>query len=378
MSTQRRPQLFARKMHDAWRNLLGVLRVPLRKRDIATAAGAEDLGEVQAAGESLLDNSLEADFHGLAERTLRRAWPAAHLYRIRNAAVVGDSGHVFLQDGTFLATRPNAYTEPDRKIRRPIRLGAKRVEGPVLHLMGVAHQSRAHFVLQVMPGLLAAGRVLEQRPDMRVLVTGGQRGWQCGFLERLGIPAEQVVENTPGTTLVEELYYIPPMFGPDHLCAPGAYEALGAMWPAAAGAERRSVLFISRRDAPVRRLENEDAIFEITRDVLGAVERVELAGMPQEEQARRFQSARWIIGAHGQGFFNAVFSSRALLVDLNECAALPGAGTWQEAYHNLVLMRGGRAVRFFTGQPQIQNADWCFPADEYRRQLARLVRLAGD
>ena len=373
-----RHKLVARRVHDAYARCLSLLRVPLRKQLFSEASEVEDLGEVQAAGESLLDNGLEAAFYGLEERFVRRTWPGGHLYRIRNAAVVGDNGHIFLSDGTLLAIPVNEYSEPDRKIRRPIKLGAPRVEGPLFHLTGIAHGNRAHFVLQLLLGLLAAKPLLAQQPAMRVLVANKHRSWQCSFLERLGIRPDRVIENTPGTTLASELYYVPPLFGPDHLGAPGAYEKLPAVWPQASGSTPESVLFVSRRDAPVRRLLNEEEVVRATRDVLGPVDCIELAGLPLNEQVRRFQSARWIIGPHGQGLFNAVFSPHSLLVDLTAGVTLPGEATWQTTYRNMMLMQRGRAVRLISGLPYMGSADWHFPVEHYRNQLTKLAGLCQN
>ena len=370
-----RPKSVARRVHDAYTRALSIFRIPLRKQRFSEASGVDDLGEVQAAGESLLDNGLESAFYGSEQRFVRRTWPGGHLYRVRNAAVVGDNGHIFLSDGTLLTTASNEYSEPDRKIRRPIRLGAARMDGPLFHLTGVAHGNRAHFVLQLLLGLLAAKPSLEQRPEMRVLVANKHRSWQFGYLDRLGIHPERVIENSAGTVLASELYYVPPLFGPDQLGVPSAYEQLRAAWPEGSRPEPKSVLFVSRRDAPGRRLLNEEEIVRTTCEVLGPVDCVALAGLPLDEQVTRFQSARWIIGPHGQGLSNAVFSPRSLLVDLSAGVTLPGEAQWVTTYRNMTLMQRGRAVRLVSGLPNLGNADWHFPAERYRDQLKKLARL---
>lgn len=69
---------------------------------------------------------------------------------------------------------------------------------------------------------------------------------------------------------------------------------------------RRRRLYITRRDAQMRRVENEA---EVVAALLPfGFETVELEGMAVTEQVLLFAAAEIVVGPHGAGFVNTVFS----------------------------------------------------------------------
>jgi len=78
----------------------------------------------------------------------------------------------------------------------------------------------------------------------------------------------------------------------------------------------RRKIYISRADAPTRRVTNEPEVVEM----LGrrGFEVLELAALPLAEQVRAFAEAKLIVGPHGAGLTNIVFAaSNATVVDLH-------------------------------------------------------------
>ena len=75
-------------------------------------------------------------------------------------------------------------------------------------------------------------------------------------------------------------------------------------------------IFISRKDAPDRKLINETAIFETAKKYFPELTCVELSGLSFEDQLELFKGAKLIIGPHGQSFRNVLFSNNALCIQL--------------------------------------------------------------
>jgi capsular polysaccharide biosynthesis protein len=68
----------------------------------------------------------------------------------------------------------------------------------------------------------------------------------------------------------------------------------------------RRRLYVTRRDALTRRVVNEDEVVAALSPL--GFETVELEGMAVVEQALLFASAELVVGSHGAGFSNLVFS----------------------------------------------------------------------
>ena len=67
----------------------------------------------------------------------------------------------------------------------------------------------------------------------------------------------------------------------------------------------RKRLYVSRRDAGRRRVENEEEVFELLKRY--GFERAELGKLPFKDQLELFRSAEIVIGPHGAGFSHLVF-----------------------------------------------------------------------
>ncbi|MCF8506900.1 MAG: glycosyltransferase family 61 protein [Caulobacter sp.] len=77
----------------------------------------------------------------------------------------------------------------------------------------------------------------------------------------------------------------------------------------------RRRLFVSRQDAPARRLLNEDEVFDILRPF--GFERLRSAGLSVAAQIAAFAQARTVFAPHGAGLANCVFMPRgSLVIDL--------------------------------------------------------------
>jgi capsular polysaccharide biosynthesis protein len=176
------------------------------------------------------------------------------------------------------------------------------IEQPCVHLGG--DHNYCHWITR---NLVKLG-LLEGTPHetLPLLVNADLRDYQREFLELMSIPAERLIPLArPSLVHLHEL--VVPTNLTNHVKM-----GIGTRWlrrrlahcmDDAPPCER---LFVSRRDARVRRLINEAAV-EAALAPLGFTTIVP-GEMTVREQIRRFSRAAIIVGAHGAAFGNLVFA----------------------------------------------------------------------
>lgn len=189
---------------------------------------------------------------------------------------------------------------------------AGRIETPCINLGG--DHNYCHWITRNMVKLA----LLEGTPwaDLPYLVNADLREHQRQFLDLLGIPEARLIRlERP------QLYRIGELVVPTNLTNHRKMR-VGTDWLRRRLAHAMDpgppceLLFVSRRDARVRRLLNEDAL-EAALAPLGFVTVVPGA-MTVREQVRRFSRARVIVGAHGAAFGNLMFApAGAKVLEIN-------------------------------------------------------------
>jgi capsular polysaccharide biosynthesis protein len=259
------------------------------------------------------------------------------------------------------------------KISRPLKPGATHIGGAVFHLTGRNHENRGHFMLQHLPRLMAARDYLRALPDYRILTAPGHSRWQGRYIAWAGLDPSKLVEGTRGTMHVDDLIFVPNLYGKSSLCPPSFYNELAgcaASYPVPDGPGRP--IFITRRDAPDKQLTNEERIVEILRGRIGPVDLIRLGEHPLPEQIGRFRASPLIMGAVGQGICNVLFCKTSLLVML-----APGTPDKQvyTTSHGAQLARicGNTAATFLSGEAAPSRGDWSFPEERFVTLLDRLL-----
>lgn len=179
---------------------------------------------------------------------------------------------------------------------------SRHIEASCVHLGG--DHNFCHWITRNMVKL----GVLEGTPyaALPLLVNADLRRHQEEFLELLSIPEERLIRvERPARVQVREL--VVPTNITNH-----AKMGIGTQWlrrqlahcmdEAPAG----DLLFVSRHDARVRRLLNEDELFAALQPL--GFESILPGALPVREQIRRFSRARVIVGAHGAALGNMVFA----------------------------------------------------------------------
>lgn len=363
----------SRSILDAYNLLLRLCKRPLRVSTADNAPGLQERRAVVPSGSRSDTNPLETRVNGPDNATFDYDWPAAELYRLRNVWLTGDQGQVFLKDGSLFEPWVRPYNLEKLKISRPLKLGAKKFEGPVFHLTGRNHENRGHFMLQHLPRLMAARDYLRSLPDYRILVAPGHSRWQGRYIAWAGLDPSKLVEGTRGTMQVDDLIFIPNLYGKSSLCPPTFYNELSecaANYPVPNGPGRP--LFITRRDAPDKQLINEERIVEILRSKIGPVDLIRLGEHPLPDQIGMFRAAPLVMGAIGQGICNILFCKTSLLVML-----APGTPDNQvyAGSHGSQLARicGNEAINLLSGEPAPSRGDWTFPEERFITLLDRLL-----
>jgi hypothetical protein len=168
---------------------------------------------------------------------------------------------------------------------------------------GVGQAGYYHWLMDVLPRLMAWERL--PNDDLRLIVSGPLNAWQKESLHLLGL------EDVPLVALGRRHLQLELLYLPSYIGAPSPHPA-GCNWlrerllPAATSARGNRRLYISRRHARTRRIVNEDELLPILGEF--NFQTVCAEQLSLSEQIRLFSDAEAIVGPHGAGFTNMVFS----------------------------------------------------------------------
>jgi capsular polysaccharide biosynthesis protein len=363
-----------RYVHDLWAQARTGLNLSLKTCNDLAGAKADELFLIQEEDEEQLDNHLEDAFYETDSGQVRQKWPEREMVWLKNVHLVGDQGHVFLEDGRWLKTCPSLDRFPIKKVRSPIPFGARRIDVPVFHLTGLNHENHGHFLFQHLPRLLAAQDKLKQVKNLHYLVAPGHRKWQERYLRSLGLPCERVLEGSSGTVICSDLYYVPQLWGGCYqLSRSEEYRKMNNLFHQPAN-KKGPVLFISREDAPDRRLLNEKEVMKQIESLFGPVEKLLLSQTPHCEQMDKVAQSSLIIGPQGQGMTIALFAHQSAVIIL-EAGEKSDDYTWCRAYRDAALMCGNQSLRLYSKTKRDSGQNWIFPTNYLQKSLIRLKAL---
>ncbi|MFN0075969.1 MAG: glycosyltransferase family 61 protein [Prosthecobacter sp.] len=334
--------------------------------------------DLRPAGSCRHDTDLEAEFHGYTETGVTYEWPTWKGYEIKDAFVAGDQGFVFLPDGRFFA--PALYPHHERtaiyKIRRPIPLLSRNIKGTVFHLTGPNHENRGHFMLDHLPRLIVARELLQQIGDYQILLTGRHIRWQREQVRTLGFPDDRIVACEAGTLQVERLLHVRfgspySSFSPPHaLCE---LRDCAGRYAQAENETEGPPVFLSRRDAPNRRLINEERIFAIAKSLIPSLIEVKLTGMPLKEQIRLFRRTPLFLSPLGQASCNIALSKGSTIINLKFGATPSDASGSLGTF--IASATGNRGLTIYSGTDMGENFDWSYDESLFARHLTRFLEI---
>jgi capsular polysaccharide biosynthesis protein len=131
-------------------------------------------------------------------------------------------------------------------------------------------------------------------------------------IDRFGVPRSLLVElEFSGLVEAEELI-VPLLPAPHNRTPAWLVREMAARLREADPAPPRALIYISRRDSPARRVENEDEVIACLEPYGFKI--VTLSGMSVAAQAALFASARAVVGPHGAGMANLLFCKPGAIV----------------------------------------------------------------
>ncbi len=172
-----------------------------------------------------------------------------------------------------------------------------------------------HWLIDLVPRACLLARMgAEDRPFDRFLINGGQAPYEADSLRAVGIPEAKILYVDSADRFQIEHAAIPSMDHASKAIAPWKIETLRRLrdsLPRTSGACARR-LYVSRRNAAVRRLTNESKFEEILRDKGFTV--VELESKSWLEQVSMFGEAEVVLAPHGAALANIAFCNPGTLI----------------------------------------------------------------
>jgi capsular polysaccharide biosynthesis protein len=258
----------------------------------------------------------------------------------------------------------------------------RRVAGRALYLVTAeATDNYHHWLIDLLPRIGAAERAgFPVASFDHVILNHANRAYQWETLQQLGIRREQVVQVNPALRLQPDELVIPSLKKSNEQMPSEHVRYLRRNFlPGKAPSRRRTRrIFLSRKDAPSRRLRNEAAAFELLQGC--GFELVCLSGWSITRQAELFAEAEVIAGPSGAAFANLVFANPGTRVI--EFAS----PNWLTVYHWMISARRGLHHSIVLGPGRLpsrelnisgRNADMVIDLDKLERVLATLPPSTG-
>jgi hypothetical protein len=381
-----KPQPWQRFVHDSYASLHSALKPALRFVPVEQGKRGRDALLLQKAGSTVLEHPLQTAFLGGQPQQSELKWPDRHLYTFDDVRLCGDQARIFFDDASTIGTGTYVWAEKSAKIRRPLPGMRGRGCGAVFHLTGEDHNNRAHFLFEYMPRLYASRQLRD--PSLRLLVAPGHARWQSAYLSLLGVAPEMLLEGSPGTLRADRVEFVPLLGGEDQYPHIGNPEIFRSMlsdihevirrngWVDRVSSSSRSLLWISRRDAPSRRLSNEDELIQIAQAHYAEVRVLVLSEVSFEQQIRLINQYDHIAGAHGQGM-HLVALTRGKRILLLEQGKRTRDQSWGAAFRNIAELAGNEAVSLHSGMPFAGlGRDWSYPREKFAADLRKLAEVA--
>lgn len=281
---------------------------PARHESIAPRPieGATD--EIQPHLGSLSDQKLE-EYHNEIFGERYHQFDPQYVVRIERGRVTGRTVAVMTDDGTnltdlgslrFATSGPHSRWNHRGGLPRPVRVPGN------LAVMSYATcgLNFFHFLIECLPKL----RLFEESgiPIDRFYVPYGARYAQQ-LLSLFGVGSDRVIPEANGTHLqADQLVACSPILFPRREDREFLFDRMAAQPWSRVGSSRRRRIYISRAKAGWRKVVNERELMQTLRR--HGFQRYFLEDLSSQEQIQLFQEAEVIIGPHGAGLANVVFT----------------------------------------------------------------------
>ncbi len=231
--------------------------------------------------------------------------PGAYVIELTGATLYSDNGIVLYNGKIYqdsLWTWSALYKSPNDLFPIP---AAIPIQGKVATIALEGNSNYYHWMTEILPRLA----LLEQAAiDYDFLyVPKLQYQFQKDTLKLLGVDYEKIIEGVSNTHIQPTTVIFPSQVARSCITPAWVVEFLQKRFLQSYQVKNgKKRIFISRGNAAIRRILNEDAIFEIIKPF--GFEKVLMEKMSVIEQAQLAHEAEFIIGTHGAGMTNIVFA----------------------------------------------------------------------
>jgi hypothetical protein len=262
-----------------------------------------------------------------------KAFDDRHVYRLRNICVSTRTGVCWVPGGPVLEESLGPLIRllgwGRAALDEPLVGASQTLEGPVVVLPNGGY---FHWLLEALPAALHA---LEHEPDATLLIPRAAPRFLGDAVELLGVGSRVHRSDDP----VQVEYLVLAARDPFSGFVPSEdVEILRRTFLPRVGRGADDALYISRR-LDARRPANDD-------EVARALERLGVSALtaqslPLAEQIELFAGARVVVGPHGAGLANLVWSA-----DLQAVAEIFLVGHFNDCYARLAVSRGASYTPF--------------------------------
>ncbi|MEM9226281.1 MAG: glycosyltransferase family 61 protein [Pseudomonadota bacterium] len=238
--------------------------------------------------------------------------PPSYALELNNAYVVEEDSWILTADGRAILGMwsQQGATSDQQRIAAfdrigPARLaGAQRLDGTTLVLNQVVAGNFFHFVNQIIPRLKLASEIIALEEIDHFVTPPNTTGFMRDWLSHAGIHSDRIVAMQPSGLVCERLIATNNP-GPFNIAPKWACDYLRDLVPVDTPPDAPRRIFVSRVDAPKRRLLNHQQVE--TELAKHGFEHVLMSGRSAAEQASLFHNAEIIVGVHGAALAHLVF-----------------------------------------------------------------------
>ncbi|MGO9172308.1 MAG: glycosyltransferase family 61 protein [Rhodomicrobium sp.] len=341
--------------------------LPLESQPIGEAA-SEDLAIPTAAVDLPLPESMTA----LGISHPQPLQLTDHIYSFDGTVVTGWAG-AMIKDGVFLAMRPQPNWVSTIRAH-PYRLRALPGSRRYFNLM-VPIPARGHIFHWLFDSIVPLLTYLEsggRGHGLGLIVNASRSPFQQITLDylkaRYGIEALEPLGKYEAVYVPHLMAAIPVPYGPRALQSPVGMAVLDDLGRFIAGEDAGDGLpkriYISRNDARLRRVRNEDSLLPILE--ARGIHRVTLKGLPLARQVQLFRQAEAVVAPHGAGLAHSAWCKPGTKIIEFFPSPYGPYGKVKNATANMWLIAMQRALDYscyLAGPPETRSDGFTIPED---------------
>jgi hypothetical protein len=250
---------------------------------------------------------------------------------------------------------------------------SRRIGGLSVSLLGPWTGNYYHWLLQTLPRLELAARLVPLHQIDHVLVPEPVNAFQSESLQIAGIAQHQVLGIRIEESVVAEQCVMSTIPGENRYVPSWVVDYLRQLI-SKSGESEHDRLFIARGGGSRRQIINSQEVDEVLQEF--AFHRIDPGGMSFSEQVRAFSGARIVCGVHGAGLSNIVFcNQRTDLLELLPSNYLYPCFSRLSCACNLRYFGlSGIEPRLMFSKRLIPDSDIVVPAGKLRESLEQITR----